>query len=139
MRKRIFAALVAASMICWSMAPLVASSWTMRTASQRAGTESSSPAHQHSCCPGIQSSPVLLATLPPMTMPCGDRHPCCVQQGPENSPALPAVKNSARPDLRHLPAASGDPDLGAPHENSNLSAARHTFQFYSDRSTVLRI
>src|SRR5512141_777667 len=112
MAKKVLTAAVLFSMLSWSMQPLMASSLAMRSPQE---TNPSSlvhqQAHQRSCCPRVHSQGglTILATLPP-AIPCGDRHPCCVQQGPDNSPALPAVQSDSRPDSKQLQASHGIPN-----------------------------
>jgi hypothetical protein len=98
-------------------------------------------AQEHSCCPGVHAPtrPFRFATIPPATMPCDSRHPCCMQQAPENSPALPALRIDSRPDL-HLLHVDGS-DLKNTHPQS-VTAAPSPFnlsELYLLRSTVLRI
>jgi len=137
MAKKVWVAAVLFSMLSWSMQPLMASSLAMRSSQE---SKSSSSAHQHSCCPRIHSQAVLtiLATLPPPAMPCGDRHPCCVQQGPDNSPALPAVQSDSRPDSKQLQVSRGIPSPGLSRHIS-AEPPQNISDFHAIRSTVLRI
>src|SRR5580692_4609305 len=140
MRRRILASAVLASMLCWSMASLVASPLAMRSWLARAAT-AISEAHQHSCCPRSHSrwAQFVLAALPPMTMPCGNQHPCCVQQGPENSPALPALRNDSRPDSRFLAVGIDSPGLSVSRPAPVEVSERNYSELSLLRSTVLRI
>src|SRR5215471_21095041 len=106
MRNRTLAAALLISVVCWSLPPMTTAALAMPTA--RAST--SAAAQEHSCCPGVHSPARLffLATIPPATMPCDSRHPCCMQQAPENSPALPALRIDSRPDLHLLHVDGSD-------------------------------
>lgn len=59
-------------------------------------------AQKHSCCPRIPSKvrPSLFAAFRPAKMPCDSRHPCCLQRGQQNAPALPSLRTDSRPDLQ---------------------------------------
>lgn len=138
MSKKVLAAALLASMLSWSMHPLLPSSLLFSPhAPRRAETTS---AHQHSCCPGAhtQVASFLMAPLPPASMPCGDRHPCCMQQGSDNAPALPAA-NTGAPLVEHLPLAIGEFDLRPGSVARVTAAGPNAFEFYSPRNTVLRI
>lgn len=139
MAKKVRVAAVLFSMLSWSMQPLMASSLAMSSQENKNSTLAYQQAHQHSCCPRVHSQAglTILATLPPPAMPC-DRHPCCVQQGPDNSPALPAVQSDSRPDSKQLQASHGIPNPGSSRHIST-EPSQNVFDFYAVRSTVLRI
>jgi len=137
MQKRIAAALIVASTICWSMAP-TASSLALRPSRS---TDTKTAAYQHDCCPRAHRSmiPAMLATIPPATMPCGNQHPCCMQHPPDRSPALPVAKVDSRPDSTHFSGTV----ISMTYRGSFAASAktRHevTFESVLLRNTVLLI
>lgn len=139
MRTRIIAALIVVSTVCWSMAP-AASSLTLRWPSPSTKSKSAS-AHQHDCCPQPRGSfvPVLLATVPPATMPCGNEHPCCMQQSPDRSPALPVGKTSSRPDPTSVSGVIAVQSFATSFVASNDVRPEAVSDSLLLRSTVLRI
>lgn len=138
MGKRIAAALVVASTICWSLAP-VSSSLVLRAS--RSNNVKSVSTHQHDCCPHGKKPtiPVMLAALSPATMPCGDQHPCCIQQAPDRSPALPVAKADSRPDSTNFTLIVASASYGS-SLTANIETPREpAFESALPQSTVLRI
>lgn len=135
MLKRVITGVVLAALASWS-APLV---FAVHADAARAGQESSKAAQHHSCCPRFHSPFIVPEVLPqPLPqMPCGDQHPCCARQAPENSSVLPA---SSRPPLL-------DPDQSSNIVRQSLNsmngvAAECRAEFipsYLALNTVLRI
>jgi hypothetical protein len=141
MKRRLIVAIVLASLGVWSVpvtlaSPLPSGSSTAKKPSQ----QSSASMHDHSCCPGIPSQfvPPLFVTPAPV-LPCGNQHPCCAKQGPENPPSLPAATASARPGSEVMGAT-----IANQHHDGRVRLAAEVlgtnlFQSCSLRSTVLRI
>jgi len=138
MQKKIIAALIVASTICWSTAP-AASSLALR--SSRSNNVNSISAQQHDCCPRGKrpTIPVMLAVLPPSTMPCGDQHPCCMQQAPDHSPALPVVKTDSRPNSTNLSVVVANVNCRSSFLSPGETRHEATSESVLLRSTVLRI
>jgi hypothetical protein len=85
------AALLLLTMVSWvgSFAQVSSAADRARDVSQ--GT-SSSAHHAHDCCGSLRTllkKPAL--PVNPVSMPCGDEHPCCVRPGPQTTPNLPSV------------------------------------------------
>src|SRR5579864_7033624 len=95
--------------------------------------------HDHSCCPGIRSQLALISVaLVPASMPCGSHHPCCAKSAPENPPSLPTANTVTSPDFSGVPVAIEKESLRT-ISASPEALRRDVFEFYSVRSTVLRI
>lgn len=119
--------------------PLLHSGPATRTREQAV----SSP-HKHSCCPNAQERfvPLMLVPLivtPVSTMPCGEQHPCCAKQTPENPPALPIATSTQRPNPSGAPTAIADQNQGSRARIPVEVAGTNPFQAYSGRITILRI
>lgn len=114
MKTRTLATLLLASVVCWSLTPVTVAALTTPTV--RSST--TAVAQERSCCPAMHPPawPSVFATIPPATMPCDSRHPCCMQQPPENSPALPALRIGSRPDL-HVLHFCGNPAENTPSQS----------------------
>jgi hypothetical protein len=136
MRKRIPATLILASLLCWSALPALA---LPELGGRPAKDNPSHSARSHSCCPGShpQIALAVFSTPPPANMPCSDR-PCCVRQGPENLPSLPALNKVLRPDSQPIHVGSELGNLTARGRMHAETLIRNAFEFYSVRSTVLR-
>ena len=137
MRKRIVAALIAASTICWSIVPAASSialGWPSRPAATKAASS-----HQHDCCPRSYRTMVpVLAAMNPPAMPCGNQHPCCMQQAPDRSPALTVAKTDPRPKSTTLSVVVATVTFRSAFtasDDTRLEAASDSVL----RSTVVRI
>jgi len=135
-RKTLTAGLFLAMLTCWS-APLsfAASSSGSRTAAGRADPQN------HSCCPGLHPNSttlhfVLLSDVP--ARPCGDRHPCCAQRGPENVPEVAASTQVKPSHARASLSRAGVQDM-SPWPELRTAASARDISPASLRSTVLRI
>ena len=96
-------------------------------------------ANDHSCCPGMLAKiPIVLVNLTPLSMPCGGQHPCCAGRGHENPPSLPAVNRSTVSALDGTSAAA-EKEVLPTQRSAAPGWSDRTFDFYSLRSTVLRI
>jgi hypothetical protein len=139
MRKRLPATLILVSLLCWSVLPALASPELGGPVTPKADRSRSHSARNHSCCPGSHAQIALsiFSTLPPANMPCSDR-PCCVRQGPENSPSLPALNRIFRPDSQQIYVGGGLRNLTARGRIQAEMSTRDAFDFNSVRSTVLR-
>jgi len=139
MSSRLIAAAVLASLFGWSV-PL-AQAWSGPEMARTGIASSASSAHDHSCCPGVNSQFVrpIFVNFAPASMPCGDDHPCCAQHGPDNPASLPAVTRIPRFDSQASPVAL--PGKGSRDHAKTLAATLGSdpLQAYSLRSTVLRI
>src|SRR6266567_1311464 len=93
MKNRFIAALMLACLAMWSVPGAVAASSS--STAQKSGQPVSE--RNHSCCPSVHSRfvPPLFVKPGPASMPCGEQHPCCARQGPENLPSLPATTRLA--------------------------------------------
>ena len=137
MTNKSLATVLLASVLSWSLPPVTVAALSVRPIDARPVPT----APEHSCCPKIhtQVRPSVFAVIPPVTMPCDSRHPCCLRQGQEHAPALPSLKTDSRPDLQplHIEGSHGTtavlrPLTAAPDEvNPSESCLL--------RSTVLRI
>src|SRR5262249_20779845 len=98
MGNKVLGAMLLACVICWSLPAITVAALSFGPAH----ASTAAIAQKHSCCPRIHSEvrPSLLAAFPPAKMPCDSRHPCCLQQGQENAPALPSLRTDLRPDLQ---------------------------------------
>ncbi|HEX4785634.1 MAG TPA: hypothetical protein VH350_14930 [Candidatus Sulfotelmatobacter sp.] len=105
----------------------------------RTGQQASSNPHNHSCCPDAPARFALLIVTPVSTMPCGEQHPCCAKQVPENPPALPIATSTQKPNPSGVPMAMADQTQGSRAPISAESAGSNPFHAYSGRNTVLRI
>src|SRR6266568_295718 len=136
MKKRFIAALVLTVLAVWSVpGALAASSSSMAQKSgQQAGEQ------DHSCCPGVHSRfvPPLFVKPGPASMPCGEQHPCCAKQGPENPPSLPATTKLAAPGFGGVLTAIGDQHRDDAMPVGTHPSAMTLLRSYSARSTVLR-
>src|ERR1700746_4028065 len=53
----------------------------------------------HKCCHSSSTPNFEIAkSLPPVSMPCGGEHPCCVRPGPANFAEVPSTEGQQRPD-----------------------------------------
>ena len=139
MKKRLNAALVLTALAGWSVQGALAassSSIAEKSAQQAAVSE-----QDHSCCPGVHSRfvPPLFVKPGPASMPCGEQHPCCAKQGPENPPSLPATTKLAAPGFDGVLTAIADQDRDDATLVGTEASARNLLRSYSARSTVLRI
>lgn len=136
MAKRLIAALLLASLSCWSAPVAIAASGPVRS---HQPSQKSSESHAHDCCPSLGSQ--LMPAMPQESlssgMPCDDQHPCCAKQGPQNSPLLPAPTRPSRL------SAGGAPIVAALNQSADafrsVFSSSDRFRFHSVRSTVLRI
>src|SRR5215831_20535711 len=106
MPNKILAAVLLVCVICWSLPQATVAAVSLSPVH----ASTAETAQEHSCCPRIhpQARPSFFAVLPPANMPCDSRHPCCLQQGQENGPALPSPKTDSRPDLQlHMHGSHG--------------------------------
>jgi hypothetical protein len=140
MTKRLIAAVVLASLACWSIPVALASSVQISVMAQKSAAQPASGAHDHSCCPGIHSRfvPPLFVAPSPADVPC-DRHPCCAKQAPQNPPALPAASRTLRPGSDGVPVTVAEHKLGIRTRSLAGITSSSPFQISSIRSTVLRI
>jgi hypothetical protein len=138
MRNRLIAVIVLASLagsaMPISLLTAVEAMAMPGTASRHAATK------RHSCCPGVhaQMASAVFLTFDPAAMPCGGQHPCCAKQTPENLPSLPAASQRVTRD----PSAVAVTIAGEQLPKTFLlrdARAGHRFEFYSLRTTVLRI
>lgn len=139
--KRCIAALVLAALAWWSVPVVFASPKQPHPLVVQEPDQQSAPkAHDHSCCPGAHSVFDSLAFVgaAPAAMPCGDQHPCCTKQGPDNPSSLPAVTRIVCPDSQGPAATLRDnkPDV---RTRINRETSIDLFRTYSVRSMVLRI
>jgi hypothetical protein len=137
-RQRFIAALVLASLSCWSIPFALASSPQADSSSR---SQKQKHAADHACCPHLSSRslPELFVNLAPGRMPCGSEHPCCVKQAPSESPALPATIRIPLPGADQLTVAILD-DSSRNRTRSMAEFSENTpFPSYFERSTVLRI
>lgn len=138
MHIRFIAVLLLASLANWNMPTSLASSLHVpklasAAAQPRAG-------HDHSCCPGTHSHlSLMFVALAPSSMPCGSHHPCCAKSAPENPPFLPAVNTVTSPGSSGVPVAVEKESLRIRSSAFPEASSRDAFEFYSVRSTVLRI
>lgn len=143
MRNRFIAAVVLASLACSSVPASFASAKSSASLnSHRPSQPSPSAAQHHSCCPGFHSSFVdqLFVELSPVPeMPCGDRHPCCERQAPQNPPALTAALRVERPRSQSESARVADPNVSCGTDIAADTSEISFFPSYFVRSTVLRI
>lgn len=139
MTKRFIAAAVLASLALWSVPASLASTQPGSSISEKPAEQIAS-AHDHSCCPGFHSRIVLpLFVAPaPAEMPCGEQHPCCAKQTPQNLPALPAASPTVRPGSEGAPMAIAEQYRDGRTRITAEAAGSNPFQPYSLRSTVLR-
>jgi len=140
MRKKVIAALVLASLAVWSVPVSFASAKRSAPLNYNGRQPSPAAAQHHSCCPGFHSPFVeqLFAELAPVPeMPCGDQHPCCARQVPENPPALTAASRVERPGSQ-----SDFVSVTNPNASRGGAIAVETSGFFPPhfaRSIVLRI
>jgi len=103
--------------------------------------ETAETAQNHDCCPKADRSFVSpsLPGIQPSAMPCGEQHPCCAKQVPQESPALPVALQGQRSDSSNSPVVMAD-HIRDP-QNGTFTKAYGTaaLPLYSTRSTVLRI
>lgn len=137
MKNKTLATVLFACVLCWSLLPMTMAALTMHT--MRASTTGA--AQEHSCCPEVhpRARPSGFATSPPATMPCDSRHPCCMQQAPENSPALPALRIDSRPDLYLLHVGGSYSEITLSQPVTAAPFALNLSEPYLRRTTVLRI
>src|SRR5689334_18636071 len=137
MRKKIIAALIVGSTICWSVTP-AAASFALR--SFRSVHERSASAHQHNCCPQARGSvvPVMMAAPAPAKVPCGGQHPCCMQQAPDRSPALPVAKEDSQQRSANLSTIATEVTYISSFVSSTQTRYDTTAESALLRSTVLR-
>jgi hypothetical protein len=145
MRRRAITALLLFTLSGWAQTFALSDLHDARPVSTAKAPASTKPqgashAHSHSCCPGLHGSYLLPMVVPslPASLPCGDRHSCCVSRDSNNPPTVTANSSVERPDSR---IASFDGiETGANH---GFALARvcgaATLQSYSKLSTVLRI
>lgn len=141
MKKRCIAALVVVALAWWSVPVALASPTQAHPfASPEPDQRAAPKAHDHSCCPGLHSlfATLALVRVAPAAMPCGDQHPCCTKQGPDNLPSLPAATRVVRPDSHDL-AATLREDKHYVRNCIDEKPSIDLFQSYFERSTVLRI
>ena len=106
MGKKILAAVLLACVSCWNLPAMTVAPFGFGPAhASKAAT-----AQKHSCCPRIHSQvrPSFFAALPPVNMPCNRRHPCCLQRGQENAPAVLSLRTDSRPDPQPVDMDRGD-------------------------------
>src|SRR5580765_7879835 len=105
MKSRFIAALMLATLALCS-AP---AAWAAPSSSDTDKTNQAA-GQDHSCCPRGHSRfvPPVFVKPAPASMPCGDQHPCCAKQGPENSPSLPATTRLAEPGSDTVVVAIAD-------------------------------
>jgi hypothetical protein len=147
MKKRLIAAVVLASLACWSVPGALAAasdafSRTVQTPAQPSSSSSnSSGTHDHSCCHGARPKFVvpLFVSLTPVQMPCGDQHPCCAKHGSENSPALTASTRIERPRLESSLASVTKQFPKAGTGVATEIRGNNFLPSYAIRSSVLRI
>src|SRR5690349_17066933 len=98
MGNKVLGAVLLACVICWSLPAITVAALSLGPAH----ASTAAVAQKHSCCPRIhtQLRPSFLAVPPPSNMPCDSRHPCCLQRGQENAPALLSLRTDSRPDLQ---------------------------------------
>jgi hypothetical protein len=141
MTKRLIAAVVLASLACWSVPVALASSAQIGSMmAQKSAAQPASSAHDHACCPGIHSRfvPPVFVMPPPADIPC-DQHPCCAKQAPQNPPALPAASRTLRPGSDGAPVTVAEHKLGVRIRPLAEGTSNSPFQISFIRSTVLRI
>jgi len=139
MKRRIIAGVMLLTLAGWSVPTALAAATSLRTLKSEAQPSRSS-GHHHSCCPGAHTNTdsVLFTAFVPAAMPCGDEHPCCTKQAPENPPSLPAVTQIPR--LGAGRNAAGIAEL-RPSVGSGVArvCGNQNSPSHFSRSTVLRI
>lgn len=142
MRKRFIAAVVLASLTYWSVPASFASAKSSAFPnSHRPVPPPPSEAQHHSCCPGFHSpfvEQLVEELLPVPEMPCGERHPCCARQAPQNPPALTAASRVERPRSQSKVAVAAFKVSCGKNISAETSDA-FPFPSYLVKSTVLRI
>lgn len=140
MKNRLIAAVMLASLACWSVPGAFASATTSRTAA-RIAQNSSSNRPGHSCCPEVHSKfvPPMFAAFTPLEPPCGDRHPCCARRGPENPAAIPATTRIERSDSQIGTWIATDSESCMRTVSAPLGVDSDAILSQARRSTVLRI
>jgi hypothetical protein len=133
MKSRFIAALMLAMLALGSVPRAWAASSSATQAKSAAG-------HDHSCCPKVHSRfvPPVFVKPGPASMPCGDQHPCCAKQGPENPPSLPATTRLAAPGSDGMVVAIADQLRDEATLVAMLASDKNPLRSYSARSTVLR-
>lgn len=138
MHNRFIAVLLLASFANWSMPASLASS--LQVPKLASAAAQSRAGHDHSCCPGVHSQLSLISVaLVPASMPCGSQHPCCAKSAPENPPSLPTANTVTSPGFIGVLVAIEKESLRTRSSASPEALGRDAFEFYSVRSTVLRI
>ena len=138
MHNRFIAVLLLASFANWSMPASLASS--LQVPKLASAAAQSRTGHDDSCCPGVHSQLSLISVaLLPASMPCGSHHPCCAKSAPENPPSLPTANTVTSPGFSGVPVAIEKESLRTRSSASPEALGRDAFEFYSVRSTVLRI
>ena len=141
MTKRLIAAVLLASLACWTVPVALASSaQTGSMMAQKSAAKPASSAPDHACCPGIHSRlvPPVFVMPSPAEIPC-DQHPCCAKQAPQDPPALPAASRTLRPGSDGAPVKVAEHELGVRTRTLAEVTNSSPFQISSIRSTVLRI
>jgi len=135
MRNRFIAAVVVASLASWS------GSTSLAATLEAWSTPISHAAPHHSCCPDghKQLVPAIFFAITPATAPCGNQHPCCVKPVPESSPLLPTANRSTPPGSGGASEIMAEQNLSEKKAPVLQPLGRDTYDFYSVRSTVLRI
>jgi len=139
MKTRIIAAVVLASLVC-STVPAAAAAKTPDSAHSDQSLDHS-PSPDHSCCPGLHSPltlPTLVALMPVSEEPCGDRHPCCARQAPENPSALTSATRIERPEGQTQFASIDEEAVSSGASFLAKTSDKQSFPPYIVRSTVLR-
>ena len=136
MGNKILAAVLLACVICWSLPAMTVAALSFGPAHR----STPAMAQKHSCCPRIHSQvrSSFFAALPPANMPCDSRHPCCLQRGQENAPALPSLRIDSRPNLQPVYMNHRDRNAAALQLVTIAPFEVNASKFYFLQSTVLR-
>lgn len=98
-------------------------------------------AANHSCCPDghKQLLSVVFFAVTPASAPCGNQHPCCLKPVPESSPSLPATGARTTPESGRASLIAAEQNLFEKKARMFHALGSDPYDFYSVRSTVLRI